>query len=144
MGPTVTWVHKFIAYAPLVILFAASALSCGIMIFFCSPVEKSWRPYLAGSCLDTRLLDIVGKTVSGMTRYRSGESQLGMLTFLAYNAVMDAFCACVPYFLIRNLNIPRKDKRNLIILMGGSILYVQVFNLLKYILMLPAALLRLS
>ncbi|CAO2648175.1 Nn.00g074420.m01.CDS01 [Neocucurbitaria sp. VM-36] len=103
MGPTVTWVHKLIAYAPLAVLFAGSAISCGIMIFFCSPVERSWRPYLAGSCLDPVLLDIVGKTVS------------------AYNAVMDAFCACVPYFLIRNLNIPRKDKRNLIILMGGSI-----------------------
>jgi hypothetical protein len=39
----------------------------------------------------------------------------------AYNAAMDVFCAIVPYFLIRQLNIPRKDKRNLIILMGGSI-----------------------
>ncbi|KAI4944751.1 hypothetical protein J4E91_008438 [Alternaria rosae] len=28
----------------------------------------------------------------------------------------------MPYFIIRTLNIPRKDKRNLVILMGGSIL----------------------
>ncbi|KAF1954938.1 hypothetical protein CC80DRAFT_549657 [Byssothecium circinans] len=34
---------------------------------------------------------------------------------------MDIFCAIVPYFLIRKLNIPREDKRALIILMGGSI-----------------------
>jgi hypothetical protein len=39
-----------------------------------------------------------------------------------YNAMMDVFCAIMPYFIIRSLNIPRKDKRNLIILMGGSIL----------------------
>ncbi|KAF3033322.1 hypothetical protein E8E12_003716 [Didymella heteroderae] len=35
---------------------------------------------------------------------------------------MDVFCAVMPYFIIRSLNIPRKDKRNLFILMGGSIL----------------------
>ena len=39
---------------------------------------------------------------------------------------MDVFCASIPYFLIRNLNIKTKDKRNLIILMGGSVLYVDV------------------
>ena len=39
-----------------------------------------------------------------------------------YNAMMDVFCAIMPYFIIRTLNIPRKDKRNLVILMGGSIL----------------------
>jgi hypothetical protein len=35
---------------------------------------------------------------------------------------MDVFCAVVPIFIIKELNIRRKDKRNLIILMGGSIL----------------------
>ncbi|KAH7110896.1 hypothetical protein B0J11DRAFT_586096 [Dendryphion nanum] len=103
MGRTVTWVHKVVAYVPLVLLFIGSAVSCSVMIFFCWPVQKSWRPYLQGKCLDPVMLDVVGKTVS------------------AYNAAMDVFCAAVPYFLIRNLNIPRKDKRNLIILMGGSI-----------------------
>lgn len=44
------------------------------------------------------------------------------LTLIAYNALMDFFCAAVPYFLIRRLNIHRREKRNLILLMGGSIL----------------------
>ena len=43
---------------------------------------------------------------------------------VVYNACMDVFCAAVPYFIIRQLNIPRKDKRNLVIIMGGSILLV--------------------
>ncbi|PVH95972.1 hypothetical protein DM02DRAFT_466004, partial [Periconia macrospinosa] len=104
MGRTTTWVHRIVAYFPLVLLFAGSSLAISVMIFFCSPVEKSWRPYLEGSCLSPNVLDVVGKTVS------------------AYNAVMDVFCAVVPYFLIRKLNIEKKDKRNLIILMGGSVL----------------------
>ncbi|KAH7401403.1 hypothetical protein BKA66DRAFT_102943 [Pyrenochaeta sp. MPI-SDFR-AT-0127] len=103
IGSTKTWVHKLIAWLPLVILFVGSALACGTMIFFCWPIQKSWRPYLEGSCMDPIMMDIVGRGVS------------------AYNALMDVFCAIVPYFLIRNLNIPRKDKRNLVILMGGSI-----------------------
>ncbi|KAF2118234.1 hypothetical protein BDV96DRAFT_629809 [Lophiotrema nucula] len=103
MGRTVTWVHKLIAYVPIVLLLLTSMLSCGVMIFFCWPVQKAWRPTLDGTCMDPKVLDIVGRSVS------------------AYNAAMDVFCALVPYLLIRNLNIPRKDKRNLIILMGGSI-----------------------
>lgn len=65
MGRTVTWVHKAIAYVPLAILLLTTILSCGVMIFFCWPVEKSWRPYLPGSCMDPRILDVVGRGVSG-------------------------------------------------------------------------------
>ena len=31
------------------------------------------------------------------------------------NAMMDVFCAMMPYFIKRTLNIPRKDERNLVI-----------------------------
>ncbi|KAF2259696.1 hypothetical protein CC78DRAFT_620841 [Lojkania enalia] len=103
MGRTVTWVHKLLAYIPLILLLLTSMLACGVMIFFCWPVQKSWRPYLDGTCMDAKILDVVGRSVS------------------VYNAAMDVFCAIVPYFLIRKLNIKRKDKRNLVILMGGSV-----------------------
>jgi hypothetical protein len=45
-----------------------------------------------------------------------------VLKVTVYNAMMDVFCAVMPYFIIRSLNIPGRDKRNLVILMGGSIL----------------------
>jgi hypothetical protein len=35
---------------------------------------------------------------------------------------MDVFIAILPYFIIRSLNISRKDKLNLMLLMGGSVL----------------------
>ena len=66
MGSIATQRDKCIAYTPLVILFAGSVVSCGVMVFFCLPVEKAWRPYLAGSCLDPAILDVVGKSMSGM------------------------------------------------------------------------------
>ncbi|RYN82758.1 hypothetical protein AA0120_g9400 [Alternaria tenuissima] len=103
-GHTARLSHNFIAYTPLVVLLIGSTLSCSVMIFFCSPVQKSWRPQMEGTCLNPTMLDVVGKSVS------------------VYNAMMDVFCAIMPYFIIRTLNIPRKDKRNLVILMGGSIL----------------------
>lgn len=40
--------------------------------------------------------------------------------------MMDVFCAILPYFVIRSQNISRRDKRNLIILMGGSVLWVEI------------------
>jgi hypothetical protein len=40
-------------------------MCCGVMIFFCWPVQKSWRPYLEGSCMDARILDVVGRGASG-------------------------------------------------------------------------------
>ncbi|KAH6613064.1 hypothetical protein C7974DRAFT_476163 [Boeremia exigua] len=103
-GHTASVSQKCIAYVPLVILLIGSILSCSVMIFFCSPVQKSWRPQMEGTCLQPAILDFVGKSVS------------------VYNAIMDVFCAIMPYFIIRSLNIPWKDKRNLVILMGGSIL----------------------
>ena len=56
-----------------------------------------------------------------------------------YNAMMDVFCAIMPYFIIRSLNIPRKDKRNLVILMGGSILWSHLAALLMQLLTLAVA-----
>jgi hypothetical protein len=66
MGRTVTGVHKLIAYILIILLLIGALLSCGVMIFFCWPVQKSWRPYLEGSCIDPRILDVVGRSVSGM------------------------------------------------------------------------------
>lgn len=56
-----------------------------------------------------------------------------------YNAMMDVFCTIMPYFIIRSLNIPRKDKRNLVILMGGSILWSHLAALLMQLLTLAVA-----
>ncbi|KAF2128496.1 hypothetical protein P153DRAFT_432134 [Dothidotthia symphoricarpi CBS 119687] len=104
VGRTSIWAHRLIAWVSMILMFCASALACSCIIFFCRPMQKSWRPYVEGSCMSPTILDVAGRSVS------------------AYNAFMDVLCAVVPYYLIRSLNIPRKDKRNLIILMGGSIL----------------------
>ena len=56
-----------------------------------------------------------------------------------YNAMMDVFCTIMPYFIIRSLDIPRKDKRNLVILMGGSILWSHLAALLMQLLTLAVA-----
>lgn len=67
MGRTVTWVHKLIAYIPIFLLLVVTIMCASIMIFFCWPVQKSWRPYLPGTCADPKLLDIFGRTGSGMS-----------------------------------------------------------------------------
>ena len=66
MGRTVTWVHKLIACIPVILLLLTSMLACGVIVFFCWPVEKSWRPYLPGKCMNPRILDVLGRSVSGM------------------------------------------------------------------------------
>jgi hypothetical protein len=65
-GHTARLSHNFIAYTPLAVLLIGSTLSCSVMIFFCSPVQKSWRPQMEGTCLNPTMLDVVGKSVSGM------------------------------------------------------------------------------
>lgn len=75
---------------------------------------------MEGTCLSPEVLDVVDKSVSGT--YEHGQGLRSRTKRSVYNAVMDVFCAVMPYFIIRDLNIPRRDKRNLMILMGGSIL----------------------
>jgi hypothetical protein len=64
MGRTVTLRHKLIAYIPLAFLLLANLTSCGVMIFYCWPVQKSWRPYLEGTCMPPKVLDVVGRAAS--------------------------------------------------------------------------------
>ncbi|KAF1924259.1 uncharacterized protein M421DRAFT_294531 [Didymella exigua CBS 183.55] len=119
-GHTAHLSHNCIGYAPLVLMFVLSVLSCSITIFFCSPVEKLWRPQMEGTCLNPAWLNVGARLVSGMFEYL--RTSCRTLKFAAYNAIMDVFCAVMPYLVIRSLNVPRKDKRVLIFLMGGSIL----------------------
>lgn len=65
VGRTVPLTYRVAAYVPVAILVAANIYASFIVLFYCSPIEKSWRPDLEGKCLSPTLLDMTGKVVSG-------------------------------------------------------------------------------
>ncbi len=65
MGRTATAWSKIVCLVPIAILLCAQLVAFCIMIFYCWPVQKAWNPLIAGTCLDPRILDIAGRSVSG-------------------------------------------------------------------------------
>lgn len=72
-------------------------------LFQCSPVEKVWKPYVAGTCWP--------KNVNLIISIFGG----------AYSALMDLVLAFAPWFLIWNLRMKRREKFGIAIAMSMGI-----------------------
>ncbi|KAI1826017.1 hypothetical protein F4861DRAFT_537378 [Xylaria intraflava] len=78
--------------------------SAVVTVCLCDPPRKQWQPSAQGACLPSYVLTNVG-FVQGI-----------------YSALMDIIAAVSPVLFITQLNITRKTKLGLSLLMGGGIL----------------------
>lgn len=58
-------VHKIILYSATILMVGGNVLAIVVLLGYCDPYEKTWRPYLPGKCMDPVLLDVAGRTVTG-------------------------------------------------------------------------------
>ncbi|KAI1483794.1 hypothetical protein F4774DRAFT_425486 [Daldinia eschscholtzii] len=103
MGIAATRRHLICLWTLGAILFILNLLAIIIILRFCSPIEKQWKPQTEGRCMSPAVNFYTGVIPS------------------AYTAFMDIVLAIFPSLIIAKLNINRKMKIGLSCLMGGSI-----------------------
>ncbi|KAI0190037.1 hypothetical protein EV127DRAFT_100134 [Xylaria flabelliformis] len=95
--------HLYFLWGLCALLVAFNIIAILLIIRFCDPPQKQWKPWLPGECLDPQIQQYVGFIQS------------------AYNALMDIIVAVFPALFITQLRITRRMKIGLSALMGGSI-----------------------
>lgn len=73
LGMAAKLVHKIILYSATVLMVGGNILCVVVLLAFCTPREKAWKPLTPGTCMDPSILDIVGRTVTGrrLCRYKT-------------------------------------------------------------------------
>ncbi|KAI1126303.1 hypothetical protein F5Y10DRAFT_244974 [Nemania abortiva] len=95
--------HLCFLWGACAILIILNILAIVVIILFCDPPQKQWKPWLPGTCLEPQVQQYIGFIQS------------------AYNALVDVIVAIFPVLFITKLNIAPRMKIGLSILMGGSI-----------------------
>ncbi|KAI0405971.1 hypothetical protein F4802DRAFT_560164 [Xylaria palmicola] len=85
------------------ILVSFNIVAIVVIVRFCDPPEKQWKPWVPGTCLNLKAQQYIGFIQSG------------------YNALMDIIVAIFPALFITRLRISSKMKVGLSVLMGGSV-----------------------
>ncbi|KAL1957205.1 hypothetical protein VTO42DRAFT_6239 [Malbranchea cinnamomea] len=103
LGLAANLVHKIILYSATTLMVGGNILAIVVLLAFCTPREKAWRPEIPGKCMDPRLLDVAGRTVT------------------VYNAAMDLLYAGFAVALVWTLNMKTSTKWGLAVLMSGGV-----------------------
>lgn len=65
LGHSATRGHRYFLFSVAAIMVALNIFTIGIILSQCSPIEKSWKPWIPGTCLSARWLDIGGRIQAG-------------------------------------------------------------------------------
>ena len=58
-------IHLWLLYLVAAVMIGANIFTVGLLLGGCMPMEKSWRPEIARSCVNPTVFDYVGRTQSG-------------------------------------------------------------------------------
>ncbi|KAI1173156.1 hypothetical protein F4777DRAFT_581278 [Nemania sp. FL0916] len=103
MGMSAKNWHLWLLWGLCLALIALNVLAIVLVVGYCNPPQKQWQPWLPGTCFQPEFQRWVGFIQSG------------------YNALMDIIVAVFPALFITKLNIQRRMKVGLSLLMGGSV-----------------------
>ncbi|KAL1646153.1 hypothetical protein SLS61_007964 [Didymella pomorum] len=95
--------HRWFLFGVAAVMVALNIFTIGIIVGQCTPVEKSWKPWIPGRCLGPSWLDIGGRLQA------------------AWNAFMDLVTAMFPVYMIWRLQLKTSTKWGLTFLIGGSV-----------------------
>ncbi|KAK6858358.1 hypothetical protein PG995_006057 [Apiospora arundinis] len=103
MGVVADRWHMRVVWGLCILLVLLDILAIVATIGFCVPAERIWDSTVDGHCMPLRAQVIIGSVQT------------------SYNALMDLILAIFPTLFITKLNINRKMKIGLCLLMGGGI-----------------------
>jgi hypothetical protein len=64
LGQLARRIHLWLLYSVAAVMIGANIFTVGLLLGGCMPMEKSWRPEIAGSCVNPTVFDYVGRTQS--------------------------------------------------------------------------------
>ena len=121
LGMAAKLIHKIILYSATLLMVGGNILAIVVLLAYCTPREKAWKPLTPGTCMDPALLDIAGRTVTGRL-LRRPYSLHGNSPSEVYNAAMDMLYAGFAIALVWTLNMKTSTKWGLAVLMSGGVL----------------------
>ena len=65
LGHTAQRGHRWFLFGAAAVMVVLNIFTIGIIVGQCSPVEKSWKPWVPGKCLNAHWLDIGGRIQAG-------------------------------------------------------------------------------
>lgn len=122
-----TRIHRWFLFSVTAAMVILNIFIIVILIAFCDPVEKSWKPELPGKCLPIAVFGIGGRFQSGKLLFFLTSSELitsKLIISVVWNALMDLVTAAFPAYMIRRLQIKTSTKWGLSFMMGGGVLLV--------------------
>ncbi|KAJ8117926.1 hypothetical protein OPT61_g976 [Boeremia exigua] len=103
LGQSVRRVQLWLLYSVTGIMVGANILTVGILLGGCTPIHKSWKPEVPGSCIPPNVYDYVGRAQS------------------SWNAFVDLATAAFPAYMVWRLQLKRSTKWSLTFLMCGGV-----------------------
>jgi hypothetical protein len=65
LGLAATQGHKIVLWVATLLMVAGNLFAVVVVVGFCNPARKSWRPETPGKCMSPVMLDIGTRTVTG-------------------------------------------------------------------------------
>ncbi len=69
LGQSANKIHLWLLYSVTAIMVTANILTIGLLLGGCTPIQKSWKPEISGSCINPKFFDYAGRTQSGTIVY---------------------------------------------------------------------------
>ena len=116
--------HRRIAISLYVIIILNSLITLTavfLIAFQCTPFRKSWNPFIPGRCFSAEILTAITRVVGGILPFRPRGPTVNIV-LVAFGCLTDFMCAIIPFFVLRQLQMDRKIKSALIIIMSLALL----------------------
>ena len=100
--------HLWLLYGVTMIMISFNIFIIGVFLGQCTPMQKSWRPEVPGTCVSHAVWDYGGRIQAG------------------WNAFMDLLTAGFPIYMVWTLQMRKSTKWGLSALMAGGVWYVRL------------------
>jgi hypothetical protein len=77
LGLAATLGHKVVLWVATMLLVAGNIFAVAVMLGFCNPVRKSWRPETPGKCMSPVMVDLGTRAVTGTSIWIGDEWNWG-------------------------------------------------------------------
>jgi hypothetical protein len=116
---------KIVLWAIIASINISMGLNAVFMWTRCSPSSKVWNPFVPGTCWEEHVYPAYGMFAAGELQAscsRELPSRMGAESRTGYSGVMDFVLALLPWKVIWNLQMKRKEKVGVALAMSMGIL----------------------
>lgn len=124
LGSSTKKVHLWLLYGVTAIMIGVNIFMIGILLGQCTPMEKSWKPHVDGTCVSLAVWDFGARTQAGTFPAPMTMVNYLLIVGLGWNAFMDLLTAGFPIYMVWSLQLRTSTKWSLSALMAGGLWFV--------------------